>query len=136
MWKLIILVACLTFFFLDVPQPSTLGPIFFNIWLNESLSWLTKSDIPNLDKLYNFVFALEDESRSDVNWLRNNDMIVSPDKFQAIILNKKKSHIAYTLNIDWILIKSTNTVEILGANIVHKWRIDLHISVLRAKLTI
>ena len=89
-------------FFLDVPQPSILGPIFFNIWLNESFSWLTKSDIPNLDKLYNFVFALEDESRSDVNWLRNNDMIVSPDKFQAIILNKKKEsysiHSQYRLN--------------------------------------
>ena len=56
--------------------------------------------------------------------------MVNPDKFQAIILNKKESDMSYTLSIDQNAIKSTNAVKLLGVNIDHKLRFDFHISTL------
>ena len=83
-----------------VPQDSVLGLVLFNIFLNDLLAVLKKS------QLYNFadnntisteanseddIFKiLKEESESAVQWFRENKMIVNPDKFQAIVLQKGK----------------------------------------------
>ena len=44
--------------------------------------------------------TLEKESESAVDWFRNNNMIANPDKFQAIIMNKRRENqIPYNLKI-------------------------------------
>ena len=35
---------------------------------------------------------LESESEVAIDWFKKNKMVVNPDKFQAIILVKRKSH--------------------------------------------
>ena len=83
-----------------MPQDSVLGLVLFNIFLNDLLAVLKKS------QLYNFadnntisteanseddIFKiLKEESESAVQWFRENKMIVNPDKFQAIVLQKGK----------------------------------------------
>ena len=45
--------------------------------------------------------TLESESNIAIDWFTRNEMIINPDKFQAIILDKKKSNltnIPLTLN--------------------------------------
>ena len=79
---------------------SVLGPIIFNIFLNDLFLWLTKSDINNFadDNTINVTSrdfeklsrTLEDESNLDVNLFRNNN-VINPDQFQAIVVNKKES---------------------------------------------
>ena len=44
-----------------------------------------------------------------------NKMIVNPDKFQAIVLNKKRSDLTNTnFEVDNQVIKSVSSVELLG----------------------
>ena len=78
--------------------------------MNELFLWLTKSDSINFADDYAIALTcknlnlllgtLEKESESAVDWFRNNNMIANPDKFQAIIMNKRReSHITHKLKI-------------------------------------
>ena len=98
--------------------------------------WLFKCDIHKFandnteclkeKELKNLLRALDDESNSAVNRFRNN-MIVNQDKFQEINRIKQESDMPYTLNLDQNVIKLTNAVNLLGVNIVHKLRLNLHL---------
>ena len=53
--------------------------------------------------------TLKNESESAVNWFRNNNMIVKPDKFQLMLLQKStKKVIQEELQINGNEIKSEN----------------------------
>ena len=82
-----------------VPQGSILGPILFNIFLNDLLEVLKNSDIYNFadDNTISVVSkkkrdilleTLKNESELVVNWFRNNNMIVNTDKIQLMHLQK------------------------------------------------
>ena len=75
-----------------------LGPILFNIFLNDLLSVLEKSQFYNFaddntisaeaNSTDDLLKILKEESKSAVKWFRENNMIVNSDKFQAIVLQK------------------------------------------------
>ena len=54
---------------------------------------------------------LESESNIAINWFTKNEMIINPDKFQAIILYKKKPNLTnIPFTIDNQTIKSVPSV--------------------------
>ena len=73
--------------------------------------------------------TLESESNIAIDWFTKNEMVINPDKFQAIILDKKKSNLTnISLTIDNQTIKSVASVELLGINLDDKLNFNLHIS--------
>ena len=64
-----------------------------------------------------------------INWFRNNNMIVNPDKFQLMLLQKStKKVMQQKLLIDNNKIKSQNWVALLGSTTDNWLSFDDHIS--------
>ena len=63
-----------------------------------------------------------------INWFNSNDMIVNPDKFQAIIINRhKKGDQMYSLNINNTQIETSSEVNLLGIEIDNNLSFNNHI---------
>ena len=95
----------------EVPQESILGPILFNLFLSDLLATLKMSELYNLaddntistasKNMSNLIQTLEKESETAVEWFNQNKMIVNPDKFQAILLEKETkitNHVLRSIN--------------------------------------
>ena len=116
----------------------------FNIFLNDLFLWLKKSDLYNFaddniitatsKKLEDLLSTLEQESESAIGWFRLNNMVVNPNKFQAIILSKNSSKdVSCNIRIKNNIIKSTDSVKILGVTIDRDLKFKDHISDLCSK---
>ena len=81
------------------------------------------------ETLSKLIGTLEFESIITIDWFTKNNMIINPEKFQAIILDKKKSNLTnILLTIDNQTIKSVPAVELLGIHLDDKLNFNLHIS--------
>ena len=73
--------------------------------------------------------TLELETNIAIDCFTKNEMIINPDKFQVIILDKKKSNLTnIPLTIDNQTIKSVPSAELLGIHLDDKLNFNLHIS--------
>ena len=108
---------------LGIPQVSILGPILFNVFINDLLLFIKETYICNFaddttlyacgQELDTISFKLEIETNRAMQWLKDNEMVVNPSKFQIMFLSKYKN-IEKNMSFDGKTIKSSDTVKLLG----------------------
>ena len=118
-----------------VPQGSVLGPLLFNIYLNDLFFELDDSVCNFADDTTSFVCdihleivlcKLENNANNAIQWFKNNHMKMNPDKCKLIIAGHKWEHV--WANIEDTKIWENDSVQLLGVTIDNKLRFDDHLS--------
>ena len=82
----------------------------------------------NTAEMERLLNILEKESETAIKRFKQNQMIVNPDKFQAMVLGRHKQKEKINLNIDEAEIKGQNSVTLLRVEIDNELNFNNHIS--------
>ena len=119
-----------------VPQGSILGPLLFNVFINDIFMFIEKSEICNFaddnticdcgEDLSNILENLKHDMKILLKWFRINSLQANPGKFQFMILGKKKRN-SVKLIINSTENEETKKVVLLGITIDNLLTFNEHI---------
>ena len=116
----------------------------FNIVLDDLLYFVKDTHLLNFadnitiaafsNSVDDLITDLQKESENPIGWFRSNEMVVNPDKFQPIIINRlEKLKDSYRPLTDNHKIDSENSVTLLGIEIDNKLNFEKHVTELCQK---
>ena len=121
---------------LGVPQRSILGPLLFNIFINDLLNIVEKTSICNFaddntiysctNTVKNVMSNLQDDLVKVLSWFSSNHLVANPEKFQMMFLGCKNDDL--TIKVGNITIKSSDSVKLLGVTLDNKFSFDKHVA--------
>ena len=126
-----------------VPQGSVLGPLLFNIFINDLFYFIKEAKLSNYADDNQLYFADSDPAVVEhvVNkelvvvceWFRNNKMILNPEKCKALVLSRKPN-VKLSLFAEGVALPQLDTVDLFGLTLDNSMNFGKHITKISKKV--